>query len=104
MFELAPDRTQKTDNKSSIHCCYGMPYAAFVYAIVSIVAYSIWAFHLVPGRGPMFVSIALVYFGLSGLSLSRLVLRPGVRLKYCTEYWSHQSSKIVEQDATSLLR
>jgi len=83
MFGLAPDRTQNTDNNASSHCCYGMPYAACVYGMVSLIAYSIWAFHLIPGRGPMYISIAVVYLGLSGLSLSHLVLKPGVRLKFC---------------------
>ena len=83
MFNLAPDQSRPTGNPSSIHCCHGMPYSAFAFALVSIIAYSIWAFRLVPGPGPMYGSIAVVYLGLSGLALSRLVLDPGVRLKFC---------------------
>ncbi len=71
------------DPSSSIYCCRGMPYAAFVYGIVSIIAYSIWAFGIVKGQGPMYTTIALIYFGLSGLSLSRLVTTPGIRMKFC---------------------
>ena len=83
MFDFALDRTQESEAKSSIHCCYGMPYAAFVYALVSVVAYSIWAFRLVPGAGTMFASIAVVYLILSGLSLSRLIRKPGVTVGFC---------------------
>lgn len=83
MFRLASDRIQKTDKDASLYCCYGMPYAAFVYGVVSVIAYSIWAFGIVKGQAPMYTTIALIYFGLSGLSLSRLVIIPGVRLKFC---------------------
>lgn len=80
MFGLEPDRTQKPD---SAQCCYGMPYASIAFGVVSVIAYSIWAFHLVPGRIPMYISIALVYFGLSGLALSRMVVRSGTTGKFC---------------------
>ncbi|MBH55130.1 MAG: hypothetical protein CMI18_12400 [Opitutaceae bacterium] len=60
-----------------------MPYAAFVYCIVTVIAYSIWAFRLVPGAGPMFASIAVIYMVLSGISLSRLVHKPGSVVKFC---------------------
>lgn len=83
MFNFTPDRTQNSETGSSTHCCYGMPYAAFAYGLVSVIAYSIWAFRLVPGAGPMFSSIAVVYFVLSGLSLSRLVRKSGVTAKFC---------------------
>ena len=88
MFGLEPDRTVKTETGSSIFCCKGMPYAAFAFAVVSVIAYSIWAFRLVPGRAPMYISIALVYFGLSGLSLSRLVVRPGTIGRFCVVFAS----------------
>lgn len=83
MFGLENDPTQTADKNASIQCCYGMPYAAFAFGLVSVIAYSIWAFHLVPGRGPMYISIAVVYFGLSGIALSRLVNKPRTTFRFC---------------------
>jgi hypothetical protein len=50
-----------------------MLYGAASFGVVSAAAYSIWAFHWVPGPYAMYASIALVYLGLGGLALSRLV-------------------------------
>jgi hypothetical protein len=83
MFDFSTDRTRDSETSCSLHCCYGIPYAAFAFGLVSVVAYSIWAFHLVPGRYAMYSSIAVVYFGLSGLALSRLVKKPGVTGGFC---------------------
>ncbi len=47
------------------------------FGAVSVVAYAIWAWRLIPGTGAMYASIALVYVGLSGLALGRLVAGPG---------------------------
>jgi hypothetical protein len=38
-----------------------------------VLAYSIWAYRLIPGTAAMYATIALVYIGLSGLALGRLV-------------------------------
>jgi hypothetical protein len=56
---------------------YSIGYGALSFALVSVLAYSIWAFRLVPGEAAMYAAIALVYLLLSGLALSRLVLVPG---------------------------
>lgn len=48
---------------------------------MSLAAYSIWAFRLVTGTGPLYVSIAAVYLFSSGLILARLV-PPAGRLRY----------------------
>ena len=77
MFKLKPDHNELEGKSSSIQCCYGMPYASFTFGMVSVIAYSIWAFHLVPGRVPMYISIAIVYIGLSGFALSRLDIELG---------------------------
>lgn len=47
------------------------------FAIVSLLAYSIWAFRLIPGTAGLYSTTAAVYIGLAGLSLSRLVHSPG---------------------------
>ena len=41
--------------------------------MVSLLAYSIWAFGLVPGQAAMYAAIAAVYIGFGGMVLSRLV-------------------------------
>lgn len=56
---------------------YSILYGALSFAIVSVLAYSIWAFRLVPGEAAMYTAIAVVYLLFSGLALSRLVLVPG---------------------------
>jgi hypothetical protein len=47
------------------------------FSVVSLLAYSIWAFRLVPGTAGLYTTTALVYVGLGGLALSRLVAAPG---------------------------
>ena len=47
------------------------------FSVVSLLAYSIWAFRLVPGTAGLYSTTALVYVGLGGLALSRLVAAPG---------------------------
>ena len=82
MFDLAPDPTQENNVKKSCGCCQGMLYGAIAFAVVSVIAYSIWAFRLVPGRYAMWASIAVVYLGLSGFALARLVVKPNSTLKF----------------------
>ena len=52
------------------------------FGVVSIVAFSIWAFRLAPGAGPMFALIALTYIGLSGPILSRLFATKGATFRF----------------------
>jgi hypothetical protein len=59
-----------------------MLWGSLSFGAVSVFAYSIWAFGLIKGAGPMFASIAIVYLGLSGLALSRLVRQPGVAWRF----------------------
>lgn len=82
MFDLAPEQNQETELKLSSGCCKGMLYASVAFAVVSVIAYSIWAFRLVPGRIPMFASIAVIYLGLSGFALGQLVVKPGSTFKF----------------------
>lgn len=82
MFDFKPDPNQDTDLKLSSACCKGMLYAAVSFAVVSIIAYSIWAFRLVLGSYPMFASVAVIYLALSGFALGQLVVKPGSTLKF----------------------
>ena len=52
-------------------------YGAVSFGVVSVVAYSIWAFKLVPGTVGLYSTTAAVYLGLSGIALSRLVRSSG---------------------------
>lgn len=55
---------------------FSIVYGALGLAVVSVVAYSIWALGLI--RGPaMWAAIAVVYLTLGGAMLSRLVVGPG---------------------------
>lgn len=54
-----------------------MGQAAAGFGGVSLLAYSIWAYRLVPGEAALYGAIALVYLGLGGLVLGRLVDGPG---------------------------
>lgn len=47
------------------------------FGAVSVLAYSIWAFRLIPGEAAMYSAIAAIYIGVAGLALSRLVRAPG---------------------------
>lgn len=54
-----------------------MLYGSVSFGAVSVLAYSIWAFRVVPGEAALYGAIAVVYLGLGGLALSRLVSAPG---------------------------
>ena len=51
--------------------------ASVSFGLVSVLAYSIWAFRLIPGTAALYSTTAAVYIGLAGLALSRLVNSPG---------------------------
>ncbi len=50
--------------------------------VVSTLAYCIWAFRLVPGAAGLYATTALVYLGLGGFALSRLVAVRGAGLRF----------------------
>lgn len=85
MFGLSPDRTQNSDISIPGTACNAMIYASISFGVVSVIAYSIWAFQLIPGPGPgpMFASIAVVYLGLSGIALSQQLVNRGVTVRFC---------------------
>ncbi len=61
---------------------FSMVYGGLGFAAVSVLAYSIWAYRLIPGTGPMYASIAAIYIGLTGIVLSRLVGGPGATRRF----------------------
>lgn len=61
---------------------FAIGYGSVSFGVVSMLAYSIWAYHLIPGAAAMYSTTALVYVGLSGLALSRLVDPPRSRKRF----------------------
>jgi hypothetical protein len=59
-----------------------MVFGALSFGLVSVVAYSIWAFRLIPGTAAMYSTTAAVYLVLAGLALSRLVRAPETRKRF----------------------
>jgi hypothetical protein len=60
-----------------------MLYGSLSFGVVSVIAYSIWAFRLIPNEAALYSATALVYIGLAGLALSRLVrASDGARKKF----------------------
>jgi hypothetical protein len=53
--------------------------ASVSFGIVSIIAYSLWAFRVISSYALLFPAIAAVYVGLSGFALSRLIAAPELR-------------------------
>lgn len=80
-FGLTPEainaRTPAAELKPVPPLRFAMVYGGLALGAVSLLAYSIWAFRLVPGAAAMYSSIAAVYIGLTGVLLSRLVRGSG---------------------------
>jgi hypothetical protein len=81
VFGLHPDqvlaRAPAAELRASDTPAGAMIYGAVGLGVVSVIAYSIWAYKLIGGTGAMYASVAAVYIGLSGMVLSRLVVGPG---------------------------
>lgn len=69
--------TPSSDSAATTTLPFAMIYGGLSFGAVSTLAYSIWAFRLVPGAAGLYTTTALVYLGLGGLALSRLVVAPG---------------------------
>lgn len=69
-------------SSSSPSSASAMVFGGLSFAAVSVLAYSIWAFKLVPGTAALYSTTALVYVGLGGLALSRLVQPNGGRKRF----------------------
>ena len=81
-FGLTPDQVLTRAGASGAvrppaQAAAAMIQGAVSFGLVSVVAYSIWAYRLVPGTAAMYTAIAVVYLGLAGLALGRLVAGPG---------------------------
>jgi hypothetical protein len=55
---------------------FSIIYGGVSLGLVSVLAYSVWAYRLISGAGPMYAAIAAIYIGLGGFALSRLLIPP----------------------------
>jgi hypothetical protein len=85
-FGLTPSHSASSafepSERSSLSAPSSMLYASVSFGVVSVIAYSIWAFHLIPGDAALYSATVAVYIGLAGLALSRLVHPPGAWKKF----------------------
>jgi hypothetical protein len=61
---------------------FSMMYAALSFGVVSVLAYTIYAFRLIQGTAAMYTAIAAIYVILTGLALSRLVAGSGAARRF----------------------
>jgi hypothetical protein len=85
-FGLFPEsvlgRTPAVDLDRAPSLPFSIIYGAVCFGAVSVLAYSIWAFRLIESTGAMYTSIALIYIGLTGLALGRLVVGTGATTRF----------------------
>jgi hypothetical protein len=77
-FDFKPEPNATTGPSAAASILW----ASLSFGVVSVLAYSIWAFRLVSGTGPMYAAITIVYLGLSGSVLGRLVRAPRAVLRF----------------------
>ncbi len=82
IFRLTPDGSSPLPAPS---LPFALTFGCLSFGAVSTLAYGIWAFRLVPSPTGLYVTTTLVYLGLGGLALSRLVAVPGAwrRFPFC---------------------
>lgn len=80
-FGLTPDqvlaRTPAGHLRPGLSLPAAVGYGALAFGIVSVLAYSLWAFRIISHEATLYAAIACVYLGGTGLVLSRLVLGAG---------------------------
>jgi hypothetical protein len=80
VFGLHPDqvlaRAPAAELRATGTLSGAMLYGAVGLGVVSVIAYSPWAFHLARGAA-MYAAVAAIYIVLTGIVLSRLVIGPG---------------------------
>ena len=87
-FGLHPDQVLARSAASSSSLppapslIFSLLHGALSVALVSVLAYSIWAFQLIRGTAALYSTIALVYLGLTGLALNRLVHGRGTAARF----------------------
>jgi hypothetical protein len=67
---------------SRLTTAFATLYGSLSFGAVSVLAYSIWAYRLIPGEATLYACTAAVYIGLAGLALSRIVTTPSSRKRF----------------------
>lgn len=85
-FGLTPDqvlaRGPAPDAGRTPSLPFSIIYGALGFGLVSVLAYSIWAFRLIRSDAVLFPAVAVVYIALTGLVLGRLVLGAGTTTRF----------------------
>lgn len=85
-FGLTPTSVLQRSTSNAIHPASSQRssilFGSLSFGLVSLLAYAIWAFRLIPGQAAMYSAIAAIYLLLSGLALSRLAIAPKVKLRF----------------------
>ena len=74
---LASGPSLPSTRRSPLTVARAMTLGSLSFATVSVLAYSIWAFRLVPNEAALYATTALVYLVLAGVALSWLLPTPG---------------------------
>jgi hypothetical protein len=88
LFGLTPDQVLARTPPSAAppirhpSLVFSLAYGALSFGLVSVLAYSIWAYRLIEHTGAQYSSIAAIYIGFTGFALSRLVLGPGAATRF----------------------
>jgi hypothetical protein len=80
IFGLVPEASRGSEPSRGSQApglSHSLLFGSTSFGAVSLAAYSIWAFQLVPGTVGLYATTAAVYIGFSGVALSRLVRAPG---------------------------
>ena len=82
-FGLNPDQVMRRVPRNELSLPplrrTGLLQGALSFGLVSLTAYALWAWRFIPQEGVMFAAIALVYIGVGGVALGRLVRGGGFR-------------------------
>jgi len=70
-------RSPRAGHRPAPSLGFSILYGSLSFGTVSVIAYSLWAFQIIRGQAAMYSAVALVYIGLTGLALNRLVLGRG---------------------------
>jgi hypothetical protein len=86
IFGLNPSQVLERSGTEKIKSPYSLTfsilYGGIGFGLVSVIAYSIWAFRLIRGQWTMYAAIALVYLLLSGWVLGRLTIAPKNQIRF----------------------
>ena len=85
-FGLTPTSVLERSSQMTIRPAatqsFSIIFGSISFGLISLLAYAIWAFRLVPGQAAMYSAIAAIYLILSGFALNRLAIAPKILLRF----------------------